>query len=89
MTEDNRSSQGKVQGEGDYDAARRYRENVTEFVNKGEVEKLAQKAEPLSAKDAREMALAEDSARGRSKGDVPADIGIMYPQKKKADAAKG
>jgi hypothetical protein len=82
MTEDNRSGGSKVQGEGDYDAARRYRENVTDFVNKGEVEKLAEKAQPLSAKDAREMALAEESARARSKGDDPADVGIMYPGKK-------
>jgi hypothetical protein len=85
MTEGSRSSDSKVQGEGDYDAARRYRESVSEFVNKGEVEKLAQKAQPLSAKDAREMALAEDSARVRSKGDDPADVGIMYPHEKSSE----
>jgi hypothetical protein len=86
MSEDKRSNDGKVQGEGDYDAARRYRENVTEFVNKSDIDKLAENAQPLSAKEAREMALADESARARSKGDDPADVGIMYPHKKKTDA---
>jgi|HubBroStandDraft_1064217.scaffolds.fasta_scaffold375519_2 hypothetical protein len=70
---------GKIQGEGDYDAARRYREKVTEFVNRSDIEELARKAQPLSAKEARDNALADERARGRSKGDDPADVGIMYP----------
>ena len=85
MSEDNRSSDSKVQGEGDYDAARRYRENVTDFVKKADVDKLAENAQPLSAKEAREMALADESARARSKGDDPADVGIMYTHKKNPD----
>jgi Protein of unknown function (DUF2934) len=67
-----------IQGEGDYEAARRYRERLTEFARNADVEGLAKSASVVSAKDAREYALAEESARSRSKGDDPADIGIMY-----------
>ena len=73
----------KVQGEGDYDAARRYREQVTEFVKKSDVDQLAEKAQPLSAKEARDMAMADERARARSKGDDPADVGIMYTKQDK------
>jgi hypothetical protein len=73
-------SDSKVQGEGDYDAARRYREKVTDFVKHSDVEELARKAQPLSAREARDDALADERARGRSKGDDPADVGIMYPR---------
>jgi hypothetical protein len=69
----------KLQGEGDYYAARRYRDKVTEFVNRSDVEELARKALPLSAREARDDALAAERARSRSKGDDPADVGIMYP----------
>jgi hypothetical protein len=71
-----------VQGEGDYDASRRYREEVTEFVSKADVDALAREAAPKSAKEARDLALAEDQGRDRSKGDDAADPGIMYPGRK-------
>jgi hypothetical protein len=84
-----RGADGKVQGEGDYEAAKRYRDKVTEFVKHSDVEDLARKANPLSPREARDDALAEENARGRSKGDDPADVGIMYPHQgshKDADA---
>jgi hypothetical protein len=71
----------EVQGEGDYEAARRYRDKVTDFVKRSDVEELARKAAPLSPREAREDALADERARGRSKGDDAADVGIMYPHK--------
>lgn len=74
-----RSAGDKVQGEGNYEAARRYRDNVTEFVKRSDIDTLAREATPLSAREARENALAAERARGRSKGDDPADVGIMYP----------
>lgn len=74
-------SDDKLQGEGNYDAARRYREKVTDFVKHADMEKLAQQTRSRTPKDAREDALAEDQARVRSKGDDPADVGIMYPHK--------
>jgi hypothetical protein len=71
-----------VQGEGDYQASRRYREEVAEFVSKADVDALAHQAAPTSAKEARDLALAEDQGRDRSKGDDAADPGIMYPGRK-------
>jgi hypothetical protein len=71
-----------VQGEGDYQASRRYREEVAEFVSKADVDALAREAAPTSAKEARDLALAEDQGRDRSKGDDAADPGIMYPGRK-------
>jgi hypothetical protein len=71
-----------VQGEGDYEAARRYRQEVTDFVAKADVDALARAAAPSSAKEARDLALAQDRGRDRSKGDDAADPGIMYPGRK-------
>jgi hypothetical protein len=75
-------SSGPLQGEGDYEAARRYREGVTDFVSTENVEQVAREAAPASAKEARDLALAEDRGRDRSKGDDAADPGIMYPGRK-------
>jgi hypothetical protein len=82
MSQSDEKTDDKLQGEGNYDAARRYRENLTDFVKRTDVEELARKGQPLSPKDAREAALAEESARARSKGDDPADVGIMYSHSK-------
>jgi hypothetical protein len=71
-----------LQGEGDYQASRRYREQVTHFVSTADVEGLAQRASPGSAQEARDLALAEERGRDRSKGDDAADPGIMYPGRK-------
>jgi hypothetical protein len=71
-----------VQGEGDYEAADRYREEVKEFVSKADIDALAHQAAPSSTKEARDLALAEDRGRDRSKGDDAADPGIMYPGRK-------
>jgi hypothetical protein len=71
-----------VQGEGDYQAARRYRREVTDFVSKADIDALAHEAAPDSAREARDLALAEERARDRSKGDDAADPGIMYPGRK-------
>jgi hypothetical protein len=68
-----------VQGEGDYQAAHRYREEVKDFLAHADVAELAKQAEPQSAREARELALAADSGLHRSKGDDPADVRAMYP----------
>jgi hypothetical protein len=73
---------GKVQGEGDYAASQRYREEVSEFLEHADVEALAKRAAPESALEARELALAQEKAASRSKGDDPADVGAMYPGRK-------
>lgn len=81
MSQTDQNAENKLQGEGDYDAARRYREKVTDFVKRSDVEELTH-GQPLSPKDARDYALAEERARTRSKGDDPADVGIMYPHER-------
>lgn len=54
----------KVQGEGDYDAARRYRKDVERFVGQNDTEELAREAQPESIAEADELEKAE--AEGRS-----------------------
>jgi hypothetical protein len=82
MNQTDHDTDSKVQGEGDYEAARRYREKLTDFVQRSDVEELARKGQALSPKEARDFALAEEQARVRSKGDDPADVGIMYSHNK-------
>jgi hypothetical protein len=75
-----------VQGEGDYQAAHRYREQVQEFLKHSDVDERARAAAPDSAKQERELALAEEQGKHRSKGEDPADIGLMYPGRKAVEA---
>lgn len=65
----------KVQGEGDYRAARRHRRGVEEFVaanDDDEIEELARDAAPRSEVEDREMLEAEREGRARAKGGKPA-----------------
>jgi len=75
----------KVQGEGDYDASRRYREDVENFLEKADVERLAKDAAPKSAREARDLALAQERGESRTKGDDPADVRAMYPGQSKTE----
>jgi hypothetical protein len=79
-------AQGKLQGEGDYEAARRYRKEVKEFLEHTDVEEQARAAAPDSSKQERELALAEQQGKDRSKGDDPVDVGLMYPGRTTDDA---
>lgn len=74
-----RGGDAKVQGEGDYEASQRYRQEVREFLEHADVDALARKAAPGSALEARELALAQDQGALRSRGDDPADVRTMYP----------
>ena len=61
----------RVQGEGDYRAARRYRRDVREFVaenDEDDIEELARDAAPRSEAEMREMLEAEQEGRARAKG---------------------
>jgi hypothetical protein len=69
------STQGKdskVQGEGDYEAARRYRKRTTEYLENNDVEKAAVRAAPRSRADAEGMAAAEKAGKKRARGEDPA-----------------
>jgi hypothetical protein len=56
-----------VQGEGDYEAARRYRKDVKDFVDSHDIDKAAHDAAPHSADEAREMEEAERAGKSHSK----------------------
>lgn len=58
----------EVQGEGDYDAARRYDKAAREFAESSKVEPAAHDAAP---KDADELARAEAESKSHFKGEGP------------------
>jgi hypothetical protein len=62
----------KVQGEGDYEAGRRYDEAQKRFVESGKVEQAAEDAAPESAEQAKDLERAEEVGKSRAKGDDPA-----------------
>jgi hypothetical protein len=53
----------RVQGEGDYDAARRHRSSVEDFLESNNPEQLARAAAPTNAQEARELEEAEQRGR--------------------------
>ena len=69
----------KIQGEGDYEAGRRYDKAAKEFAESGKVEPAAHDAAPLDAKEAEEMKKAEDIGKSHSKGE-----GSLVTDKRKA-----
>lgn len=76
----NPGSKGKVQGEGDYEAARRYEEKMRDHVQNHDIEQEARDAEPASPGEEREMEQAEESGKSRAKEEdrlleQPEDIG--------------
>ena len=71
MSEKNRDP--KIQGEGDYESARRYRKGVERFVAENDTEELAREAAPDSEQEADEMLDAEREGRSRSKVRKPED----------------
>ena len=64
----------RVQGEGDYRAARRHRRDVQEFVaehDEDDIEELARDAAPRSEAEQRDMLEAEREGRARARGRKP------------------
>jgi hypothetical protein len=64
---DPQKDEQKVQGEGDYEATRRYRKRTEEFLENNDVEKAALKAAPEDAEEAEEMESAEEAGKSRAK----------------------
>ena len=62
----------KIQGEGDYEAARRYRKRTSEYLENNDVEKAAVRAAPESGAEAEDLAAAEAAGKRRAKGEDPA-----------------
>jgi hypothetical protein len=66
------ANSGKVQGEGDYESAKRYDDETRAFIEKGKVEPAARAAKPKDKAEAKEMERAEEQGRARSHGEDPA-----------------
>ncbi len=64
---------GKIQGEGDYEAARRYDKAAQDFAESGKVDEAARKAKPKDPQEAQELKQAEEIGKSRSKGEDPGD----------------
>jgi hypothetical protein len=62
----------KVQGEGDYEATRRYRKRTDEFLKNNDVEKAAIRAAPTTKQEAESLKAAEAAGKRRAKGEDPA-----------------
>lgn len=57
----------KVQGEGDYEATRRYRKRTEQYLANNDVEQDAARASPRDRKEAEEMKAAEAVGKRRAK----------------------
>jgi len=55
-----------IQGEGDYESARRFRQDTEQFLKGADVPELAREAAPKSKEEAEELKKAEDIGRSHS-----------------------
>ena len=61
-----------IQGEGNYDATRRYDKATTDFVKSGKVEQAARDARPKDEAEAEALRKAEQEGKSHAKGEDPA-----------------
>jgi hypothetical protein len=61
------SKPSDMQGEGNYEAAKRFNEKQRKFAKSGRVDRAAADAAPKSEAEAKELARAEDIGRSRAK----------------------
>ncbi len=71
----------QIQGEGDYEAGRRYDKASREFAESGQVEPAARDAAPEDARQAEDMERAEEVGKSHAKGEDP-----LLDQKRKPSA---
>jgi len=64
---------GQVQGEGDYEAARRFDKAQSDFANSGRVKDGARRAKPEDPAQAADIEQAEQEGKSHSKGEAPGD----------------
>jgi hypothetical protein len=72
----------EVQGEGDYEAGRRYDKASREFAESGKVEPAARDAAPGDAREAEDMERAEEEGKSHAKGEDP----LVSDKRKAGDA---
>ena len=73
---------GTVQGEGDYEAGRRFDKAEQQFVKTGKDKERAGKAAPRDPAEAAEMSDAETTGKSHSKGEAPGDLKSKSPKPK-------
>ena len=61
-----------LQGEGNYDATRRYNKATREFVEAGKVDPAASAAQPENPQQAESLKRAEEIGKAHAKGEDPA-----------------
>ena len=61
-----------LQGEGNYEATRRYDKATTDFVQSGKVDQAARDARPKDAAEAESLRKAEEEGKSHAKGEDPA-----------------
>jgi hypothetical protein len=71
-----------LQGEGNYDATRRYDKATRDFVQSGKVDEAARAARPQSPEEAEELKRAEREGQSHSKGEDPELARPSEPNKK-------
>jgi hypothetical protein len=71
-TPSNKGKNNDLQGEGNYDATRRYDKAQHDFVEAGKVDDAARAAKPANAEEAEELARAEREGKSHAKGEDPA-----------------
>jgi hypothetical protein len=71
MSDNKDSKDNKVQGEGDYEAGRRYDEKTKQFVESGRVEQAAEDAAPRNSDEAEAMRRAEEIGKSKRKEEDP------------------
>ncbi|NDP47022.1 MAG: hypothetical protein GZ085_01270 [Sulfuriferula multivorans] len=67
------TSKSKIQGEGDYDSAKKYNEQAHAFSKSGKVEQAAKQAAPRNAQEKSELWEAEQEGRSHAKGEQRAE----------------
>jgi hypothetical protein len=67
-----KAKNSEVQGEGDYQAARRYRKRTSEYLAGHDITREADKAAPRSQGEAESLQAAEAAGKRRAKGEDPA-----------------
>ena len=83
------ANEEKIQGEGDYEAARRFRKRTDEFIENNDVEKAALRAAPETGKEAEDMQAAEAAGKKRAKGEDPALQRRSAPRVEPSTTGKG
>ena len=60
-----------VQGEGDYESARRYDHHLKKYLDQADVERAARNAAPRTEEEAEDLEAAEDEGRSHARGEKP------------------